>query len=413
MSLFRSGAIAAIFLIAPAVHAQGTATPASILSGESAFNPAISLIMTGQYADLSQDPDEYYIGGFLAGGEHGHGFGPGERGFGLGRTELAISANIDPFFRGEAYITFDSHGGAEIEQGYVTTLGLPYGATGRFGRYLSGIGYVNEQHEDFWDFVDAPLAYKALLGTQYRHDGVQLKWIAPTDLFIEFGIEGGRGLGFPASEESVKNGFSSGAAYVHFGGDVGDSHSWRAGGAYLRTRANERENHNADLNDPDEFAEFAFTGKSRVWVADLVWKWAPLGNPSVRNFIFQAEYIHRRERGELAYDDTEGSNTLGQLEDDFRASQSGWYAQAVYQFMPRWRVGVRYDRVDSGTVEYAAPVLADYQPERKTAMIDFSPSEFSRFRLQYARDESRPNLPDTQIYLQYIMSVGAHGAHRF
>jgi hypothetical protein len=92
--------------------------------------------------------------------------------------------------------------------------------------------------------------------------------------------------------------------------------------------------------------------------------------------------------------------------------------------MPRWRVGLRYEElhsgntdiglVDSGTLTAADfPLLAENDPKRTTAMIDFSPSEFSRFRLQFARDEARFNEPDNQIFLQYIMSLGAHGAHKF
>ena len=46
-------------------------------------------------------------------------------------------------------------------------------------------------------------------------------------------------------------------------------------------------------------------------------------------------------------------------------------------------------------------------------MLDWSGSEFSRVRLQYARDLSRPGAPDNQVVLQYIMSLGAHGAHKF
>jgi hypothetical protein len=45
-------------------------------------------------------------------------------------------------------------------------------------------------------------------------------------------------------------------------------------------------------------------------------------------------------------------------------------------------------------------------------MADWSPSEFSRLRLQYNRDKSRP-VVDNQWTLQYIMSLGAHGAHEF
>jgi len=46
-------------------------------------------------------------------------------------------------------------------------------------------------------------------------------------------------------------------------------------------------------------------------------------------------------------------------------------------------------------------------------MLDWSPSEFSRLRLQFARDHSRQDATDNQVLLQYIMSLGAHGAHKF
>ena len=52
-------------------------------------------------------------------------------------------------------------------------------------------------------------------------------------------------------------------------------------------------------------------------------------------------------------------------------------------------------------------------PERWSAMLDWTPSEFSRIRAQYNRDESRPGQHDNQWFLQYIMSLGAHGAHEF
>lgn len=90
--------------------------------------------------------------------------------------------------------------------------------------------------------------------------------------------------------------------------------------------------------------------------------------------------------------------------------------------MPRWRLGARYDRLGSSVarIEQVAngmlgaadfPVLAPYQPSIAAAMVDWSPSEFSRLRLQYARDRSRPDVIDHQVFLQYIMSFGAHGAH--
>ena len=102
---------------------------------------------------------------------------------------------------------------------------------------------------------------------------------------------------------------------------------------------------------------------------------------------------------------------------DYDTRQSGWYAQGVYQFTPEWRAGLRYDQLDSGRQNLGANALnltvQDYRPKRATAMVDYSWSEFSRVRLQYAQDKSMAGITDNQWIVQYIMSLGAHGVHKF
>jgi zinc/manganese transport system permease protein len=98
-----------------------------------------------------------------------------------------------------------------------------------------------------------------------------------------------------------------------------------------------------------------------------LWKRAPEGNPINRKVKFQAEYFWRNEDERLAF------NTAGLLGDplvgSYDSHQSGWYAQAVYQFMPRWRVGGRYDEINSGSpcirlVENGAVSTANFPPPR-------------------------------------------------
>ncbi|TMH58917.1 MAG: hypothetical protein E6H55_13590 [Betaproteobacteria bacterium] len=146
----------------------------------------------------------------------------------------------------------------------------PYGLVPKFGRFFSGLGYMNEQHQHAWDFIDAPLAYQAFLGGQYANDGLQVKWIAPTDQFFEFGAEVGNGDNFPGSARN-KNGVGSGVIYAHTGGDIGASHSWRTGLSYLQTRAQDRDYAQFDL--AGNAAQVGFTGKSHVAIADFVWKY--------------------------------------------------------------------------------------------------------------------------------------------
>lgn len=388
---------------------------------ENAFNPGISLILQGTYARTSRDPNNFLIRGFVpSGGE----VGPPKRSFGLAETELTFTGNIDPYFRAVAIAALTPDNAVEVEEAYFQTLSLPQGFTLKAGRFLSGMGYQNEIHQHAWDFQDAPLPYKAFLGGRYRHDGVQVRWIAPTPFFLELGGELGSGDSFPGSDQN-KNGAGSWALFGHTGGDIGESYAWRAGLSYVRASARNRGYEDLDvLGNP---VANSFTGTSRVWVADAVLKWSPDGNATRTNVKLQAEYFRVRQDGTLAYDDTaQGAPQFGAVFSDyFSAAQSGWYAQGVYQFMPRWRVGYRYDGLRYGNVNVGIVtnalgpaatdfrMLAPHNPTRNTAMLDFSPSEFSRLRLQYAADKSRAGATDNQVILQYMHSLGPHGAHRF
>jgi len=388
------------------------AQPATTEARGNEFNPEISLVLAGSYAQ--REPGERHITGFLAGG-HDHG---GSRGFNLDHSELTLSANIDPTLRGYANIAF-ADGEAEVEEAWFQTLALGNGLAIRGGRFLSGIGYANEQHPHAWDFADNSLMYSVLFGEHLAQDGVQVKWLAPAEKFVELGAEIGRGANFPGSDDGGnKNGAGAWSLFAHIGDDVGESSSWRAGLSYLSAKPENRSSIVDDLNDIE--AETLFSGTSKTWLADLVWKWAPDGNPKARNFKFQTEYFRRNESGNMTCTDNtaDGGACTAGVNDSagYAVKQTGWYAQGIYQFMPRWRAGLRYDRLDSGSVNFGAlPVAsADYNPSKWSLMADYSPSEFSRFRLQLARDRSMQGSPDdNQITLQYVHSLGAHGAHKF
>jgi hypothetical protein len=373
-----------------------------------AFNPAISATLQGVYARLRQDPERYRLAGFLTEGE----IGPGRRGLSVGESEMIVSANVDPRFAAQLVLAYVPEGGAEVEEAYGLMTGLDNGVTARFGRFLSGIGYLNEQHQHAWDFFDAPLAYEAFLGRQLAIDGAQLKWIAPTEQYLELNAEVGNGDAFPGSFRN-SNGAGAWALGVHTGGDVGSSHSWRAGLSWLRTRASERASWIVDSLNND--AQVAFTGRSNVAVADFVWKYAPGGNARETNIKLQGEYFRSREGGALTYD-RDGALGLTN-EASYAATQRGWYLQGVWQFMPGWRAGARYDRLNSGTARYDSNGEfirgSAFDPQRTTVMADWSPSEFSRWRVQAARSRVRPEATDYQVFLQYILTIGAHGGHKF
>ena len=384
---------------------QPSATSAG--GGANAFNPAMSLILSGLYARTSRDPSKYAVTGFQlpASAEAG----PGTRGFSLAESELGFAASIDPWLRGAANIALHPDDSVSVEEAYVQTTSLGSGLALKAGRFFSAVGYLNSQHAHTWDFVDNPLAYQAMLGTQYGDDGVQLTWLAPTDQFIEIGLELGRGRSFPGGDNS-RNGAGMMALAAHAGGDIGDSHSWRAGLSVLNAMADDQEL--LGLNASGSSVTNAFSGRTRVWIADAIWKWAPNGNATRTSFKLQGEYLRSSRTGSLVYD-VGNTDRAGA----YRAEQSGWYVQGIYQFMPLWRVGLRAERLDAGSPDYGlnAGLLAasNYSPRKSSLMVDFNPSEFSRVRLQIARDNARQGGPDSQLFLQYQMSLGAHGAHSY
>ena len=384
-------------------------TAASTPSSASAFNPEVSLILQGRYAH-QRDVPERGITGFLPNGQpEGT-----TRGFSADESELVISANIDPNFRGYFNAVLND-GEVGVEEAWFQTLSLNHGLTLKGGRFRSGLGYQNEQHPHAWDFATQNLMYEALFGEAYAQDGLQMKWVAPTDLFTELGAEVGRGANFPGTDRN-KNGVGSYTLFGHVGGDIGDSHSWRGGLAYLSTRAAERSGTLSDFAGVP--VNTNFTGDSKTWLADFVWKWAPLGNASINNFKFATEVFRRTEEGTLVCDDLNAPSACsGTVTGPYRTAQYGGYAQGVYQFMPHWRAGYRYDRLFPNTREFGANDVnlprPDYDPTRHSLMVDYSPSEFTRFRVQYSKDRAMQNQDENQWFVQYIYSLGAHGAHSF
>jgi hypothetical protein len=384
---------------------SATAENRQSVAAANAFNPEVSLILQGQYRNAKSTPGRA-IGGFVLGGES-----PTTRGFSVDETELVLAANVDPYWRGQAIVAMVD-GQANIEEAWFQSLAIGQGVGLKIGRFRSGIGYLNEQHPHARDFSDAPLMYQAMFGDSYGQDGVQLKWLAPTSLFVELGGEIGRGANFPGTERN-RNGAGGGALYVHVGDDVGVSNSWRVGASWLKTRAVERSSDFVEMGGAS--AQGAFTGDSTTWLADFVWKWAPNGNSAHRNLKFQSEYFVRDEQGRLSCSGAGACATP--VDSGYKTRQSGWYVQSVYQFAAEWRAGLRYEQLDSGTRDFGANaanlVVDSYRPKKASAMVDYSWSEFSRVRLQIAQDKSMPGVTDNQLTLQYVMSLGAHGAHKF
>ena len=367
------------------------AAPAGDSSGGSnanAFNPAISIILNGSYSHHSLDPDAYARSGFPLAGEAG----PSPDGFSLGESEVSLAANIDEKFYGQLTMAIGSEDGEDhlgVEEAFIDTTSLPAGFSLRAGRFFSNIGYLNGHHAHTDNFFDRPLAYQAFLGGQYGDDGVQLRWVAPTSMFVELGGEVFRGQNFP-SGGAQNGGLGTRTLFAHVGGDVGSENEWLAGVSMLKTKA--------------DGADDGFSGDSRVYVADGTWKWAPQGNFKDGGITLRSEYF---------LDDRDGvfidpaDPTLATL---WNGQRRGGYLEGVYRLNRTWDVGYRYDKL---WADAEGPYASDFDPYRHSAELTWRNSEFSLLRLQLSHDKPNPDDTDNAVSLQYQTSLGAHGAHKF
>lgn len=360
---------------------------ASAPAADNAFNPAISVVMNGAYVASSQTPDGVGMPGFELDGEAGR----PARGFNLGESELVLTSNIDQSLYGNLTMAISPEGEIGVEEGYIQTTNLGGGLTLRGGRLFSGIGYLNEVHGHNWSFSDQPLPYRAFLGGQYGDDGVQVRWLAPLDQYVELGGEIYRGDAFPGGG-SANGGAGTQAAWIRTGGDLGDSSSWLASLSYLHANADER-----DVDGTP------FTGDEGLGIASFVYKWAPGGNRRERNLTLSGEYFFNTMEGD--YDVTPVS-----------LDRSGYYVQGVYQFRRRWSAGLRYAALSPDSVPAAlagSALDADgLDPWAVTALLEFDTSEFGRLRAQFTRDESAV-IANDEFRLQYTVIYGPHGAHRY
>lgn len=413
----------------PSVAARRTAaTPqgGSVTAGN-AFNPQISVILDGGYYrddgsgngnTLVNEAAQPSLGGHgEAEPDHVHGADI-SNGFNLRETEIAFTAAVDPYFDAAVYMALESGGEIEIEEAWFATRNLPAGLRLKAGKFLSDIGYLNNQHPHVWDFVDQNLAYQNLLGGHGLQDtGLQLTWLPDLPIYTVFGAELLQGdqdrLSAFVSEDNErqalglsdqKDGPRLYSLFAKLSPELGYDHALRLGASYIRSRQHQE-------IDEEPLFETGFEGDTLLWGIDAVYKYDNASAYGYRDFALQAEYL--RSTKDLlvrAGDPAEIGNAR-------EFTTDGMYIQGIYGLAPRWQFGLRYDTLGR-TNEVTGDIRETFgASDRWTSVLTWTPTEFSRLRLQYSRsdiltiDGVREKF-DT-IWLQWLLSMGTHGAHRF
>jgi hypothetical protein len=360
------------------------------------MNPAISLILDTLYYHSSLSKNE--LESMSTPGYIGNPQPPAfKEGFNLREAELWFFAPVDPYFN--LYATFPiTENGIEVEEAYFVTTSLPAGLQVKGGKFKSGFGRFNAFHPHAWDFVDAPVVYKLFFGGDGEgliEKGAQLTYLPNLPIYTILGAEVLQGDNDTLFGPDAESGPHAYTAFAKSSLDFGTSHSILFGGSVVGGKT----------KTSSYAPNTELTGDTVLYGLEFTYKWKP---SRWRSFIVQSEYLYRHQTGYLTH-----TNAL--TTDSLNRDQDGFYVQALYQ-INRWRIGGRFDRMaifKDEVVRAGQELSFSGQPYRLTGAIEFNPTEFSRIRLQYNYDKSDPQKENQEIFLQFILAIGTHGAHAY
>jgi hypothetical protein len=395
---------------APPSATGGTTPPPPLLRGAQSLNPDISAILdaTGGY---QRRPLHFPNGDdpILRGEE-----GKKSVGVTAQEVELAFSAIVDPYFRGDVFLTIPNLQGLEVEEAFATTTSLPWNLQVKGGSFRSAFGRQNGQHLHVQDFTIRPLINSAFLGADgLRGPGVQVSWLSPLPFFLTLSAEA---FSIPAPD-LPEVGTTLSPPVASFGGGEPTDLTYTVeakaflpfGDAWsIYFGLNGATGVSPGLFQPTGTGVTVLGANRRSYLAgaDLYVKWKPPNvSAGYNSLAWQTEAIWRHlEDGEGVPGGWEG----------------GLYSQVVLQVARRWFLGVRADVLGIPTSSSLGQTL------RGSASVTFQGSEFSRLRAYGLVEHvgSGPSVPGVAlapvvpadsagVFLQLEISMGAHGAHPF
>jgi hypothetical protein len=338
-------------------------SPAPALSAASSVLPTLG---GNAAAAKALNPDISIIGDFI--GIAGH--NPIQTGPSLEmhESEIGMSAIIDPYARGDFFLTFGEEG-VGLEEGYITFTSLPAGFVVKAGKMRSAFGKVNTMHNHVLPFVDRPLVTNSLLGGEDGIDdaGVSINRILPSPKWMFLDITGQvfRGDSGTDAEPVFRSSRRSDVSTV----------------ARLRAYKDLTESTNLDLGL--SFArghnELGTNFLTHLYGVDATLRWKPLRRSVYHSIVARSELVWRA---------------------------FGFYTSGEYQFRRRWFLGGRFDWSDRARDQFQTD-------KGGSVILTYWPSEFSQIRGQYRFTNYAENIKSNELLMQVLFSLGAHGAHPF
>src|SRR5437016_10488626 len=188
--------------VPPAATGQSTGSaPQTLFRGAQSLNPDFSVILDADSGYQRRAPQHLSGDDPDLGAQDTH----HALGFMVQEVELAFSAIVDPYFKGEVYLTIPNLSGIEVEEAFATTTSLPWNLQVKAGSFRGAFGRQNGQHLHLQDFTRRPLINAAFLGADgMRGPGAQVSWLAPLPFFLTLAGEAFSLRNDPADESQVQ-----------------------------------------------------------------------------------------------------------------------------------------------------------------------------------------------------------------
>jgi len=295
----------------------------------------------------------------------------------MAESELGIQAIIDPYARGDVFLSFGETG-VDVEEAYITFTSLPGGLVARAGKMRSAFGKVNTLHSHNLPWIDRPLVTENLVGGEegITDAGLALSRIlpAPSGIFLEGTAQVFRGDSADVFTAGRRRDVSV-VGHLRGYGDLSESTNLDLGFSYGRGHTSEGSLFLANL-----------------YGADATLRWKPLRRAIYKSFMARTELVWSRR-------DTLAAGPAAE-----RAF--GLFTSGEYRVNRRWTVGARYDR--SGRAMDAGMTDTGF-----SGLLTYWPSEFSQIRGQYRFARYAEGRDANELRFQFLFVLGAHGAHPF
>jgi hypothetical protein len=392
----------------PSAAAPEQAAPAQPMALQA---PAVQPAMGGAAPAAAKvfNPDISMIGDFLgAAGNSGNRYTPALE---MHESEVGLQAVIDPYARGDVFITFGEQG-VSLEEGYFTFTSLPGSLQLKVGKMRAAFGRVNTMHNHVLPWTDRPLVTQNLVGGEDGIDdaGLSLSRIipAPKDIFLEGTAQLFRGDSTNVFQANRRSDLST-VEHLRAYRDLSESTNLDLGGSFARGHS-------------------PFGGGTNQLVGvDATLRWKPLRRAIYHSFVGRGEFVWAHSDVSPLYLPGFGIAGGPLAPDPLKSVRPfGYYVSADYQLGRRWFLGGRFDRSQRGQCIETNPAT-DFDVTRcggnangplltdtgGSLILTYWPSEFSQIRGQLRRTSYGEGRTANEILFQFILSMGAHGAHPF